>query len=177
MSEATKAHGVPMLRDGTFNRLRVSISRQEMVATHDSAIAEERFRISTAKNGVGQESGSECTPLGSHRIRAKIGANAPTGSVFVGRRLTGEVYTEVLAEQHPGRDWILTRIMWLCGNETGLNRLGSVDTQRRYIYIHGCPDSHELGKPSSHGCIKMYNKDIERLFDLVEIGCHVDIEI
>jgi len=129
--------------------------------------------IATAKNGVGQQFGSECTPLGEHRVRAKIGADQPMNTVFIGRRPTGEIHSRALNEQHPNRDWILSRILWLCGNETGINRGGSVDTQRRYVYIHGAPDSHAMGVPSSHGCIKMRNNDIIALFDQVIVGATV----
>jgi lipoprotein-anchoring transpeptidase ErfK/SrfK len=132
-------------------------------------------QVATAKNGTGQMSGSECTPLGEHRIRAKIGAGEAINTVFVGRRLTGEIYTSKLGVDYPKRDWILTRIMWLCGEQFGHNRLGSVDTQRRYIYIHGAPDSHAMGIPSSHGCIKMRNTDVIALFDLVDVGTKVFI--
>lgn len=132
--------------------------------------------VATAKNGIGQVMASECTPLGEHRIRAKIGSGEPSNTVFVGRRPTGELYCEELNKQYPKRDWILTRILWLCGNEVGHNRGGNVDTQRRYIYIHGAPDSHEMGLPSSHGCIKMRNSDIIRLFEQVRIGTRVIIK-
>ena len=115
------------------------------------------------------------TPLGSHRIRAKIGAGLPVNSVFVGRRFTGEIFSESLCRQFPHRDWILTRILWLCGNEIGFNRLGSVDSMRRYIYIHGTPDSEPMGKPLSHGCIRMKNSDVVELFDLVSDYTHVMI--
>ncbi len=131
--------------------------------------------VATARKGVGQLMGSECTPLGPHRIRAKIGAGMPTNTVFIGRRPTGELYTPALAAAHPSRDWILTRIMWLCGEQVGHNRRGNVDTQARYIYIHGAPDSHPMGVPSSHGCIKMSNVDVQLLFDLVRIGTKVHI--
>ncbi|MDH5377813.1 MAG: L,D-transpeptidase, partial [Gammaproteobacteria bacterium] len=96
-------------------------------------------------------------------------------TVFVGRRPTGEIFDESLREAHPKRDWILTRILWLCGLEPGKNRLGEVDTMRRYIYIHGCPDSDEMGIPSSHGCVKMQNAEMIELFGLVEVGTVVDI--
>ncbi len=138
----------------------------------DEAPAFER-KIATASNGTGQQQGSECTPLGSHRIRAKIGIDEPINTVFVGRRPTGEVYSPKLDSQYPERDWILTRILWLCGNEVGHNRGGMVDTQRRYVYIHGAPDSHDMGIPSSHGCIKMRNNDVVELFDRVSIGTTV----
>ena len=132
-------------------------------------------KIATAKNGTGQVFGSEQTPLGQHRIRAKIGAGEAINTVFVGRRPTGERYSKKLAAQYPKRDWILTRIMWLCGEELNHNRLGNVDTQARYIYIHGAPDTHEMGIPSSHGCIKMTNEDVINLFDLVPVGTKVQI--
>jgi L,D-transpeptidase YbiS len=116
---------------------------------------------------VGEISGSYCTPRGRHIIRAKIGAGQPLNTVFVKRRPTGEIYTPQLGEQYPGRDWILTRILWLSGNEVGFNRLGNCDTMRRYIYIHGTPDSTKLGHPGSKGCVRMRNTDLIALFDLV----------
>ena len=131
--------------------------------------------VSTASNGAGERNGSECTPRGAHVIRAKIGAGAAPGTVFVGRRATGEIYSPELGARHPGRDWILTRILWLSGKETGRNRLGLVDTMRRYIYIHGTPDQVTLGVPGSHGCIRMRNRDIIDLFDRVPVGTPVTI--
>lgn len=133
------------------------------------------YSISSARNGTGQATGSYCTPLGEHIIRAKIGAGMPENTVFVGRRPTGEVYTPQLSERFPNRDWILTRILWLSGKEVGFNRLGSVDTMRRYIYIHGSPDSVQMGRPGSIGCIRMRNADIIELFDLVPPGTPVNI--
>ncbi|WP_426417855.1 L,D-transpeptidase family protein [Aestuariirhabdus sp. LZHN29] len=131
--------------------------------------------ISSASKGVGQLSGSEQTPLGVHRIRAKIGTGLPEGAVLVGRRPTGEVYTPALARQFPGRDWILTRILWLCGDERGFNRLGAVDSMARYIYIHGTPDTEPMGVPASHGCIRLRNKDLLVLFERVHAGEEVII--
>jgi L,D-transpeptidase YbiS len=134
------------------------------------------FSVATARKGVGELYGSEQTPRGWHVIRAKIGAQQPVNAVFVARRPTGEIYTPALREQDPERDWILTRILWLSGLEPGRNRLGTVDTMRRYIYIHGCPDEDVMGIPSSHGCIKMHNKDVIRLFDTVDVGTRVLIK-
>ncbi len=131
--------------------------------------------IATAKNGAGELFGSECTPQGWHKIRAKIGAGCPENTVFIARRPTGELYSEALQDAHPGRDWILTRILWLSGLQSGFNRSGNVDTMRRYIYIHGCPDNHPMGIPSSHGCIKMRNAEMLALFDQVETGLAVFI--
>lgn len=134
------------------------------------------YSVSTAKNGPGEEFGSECTPRGRHVVRAKIGASAPKGAVFVGRRWTGEVYQDALGKACPDRDWILTRILWLSGLEPGRNRLGSVDTMRRYIYIHGAPDGLMDGTAGSHGCIRMRNQDVLELFEQVEPGILVEIE-
>ncbi len=132
-------------------------------------------RISTARNGVGEENGSEKTPRGAHYIRAKIGAGLPADAVLVSRRPTGEIYSPALCAAFPNRDWILTRILWLCGLEPGKNRLGKVDTMRRYIYIHGCPDEDPMGVPGSHGCVKMRNREIIELFDRVAPGTRVHI--
>lgn len=136
-----------------------------------------RYAISSARNGSGQIRGSFCTPLGRHIVRAKIGAGQPENTVFVARRPTGEVYTPALAAQFPGRDWILTRILWLSGCEPGHNRLGDVDTMRRYIYIHGSPDTVPMGVPGSIGCIRMRNPDIVELFDWIPVGTAVKISI
>jgi len=130
-------------------------------------------RIASARNGVGERSGSERTPRGWHIIRAKIGEGQIENTVFKGRRTTGEVFSEKLRLEFPERDWILTRIMWLSGLEPGFNRLGNVDTMRRYIYIHGCPDNDPMGEYSSHGCIKMRNSDVIQLFGLVDVGTKV----
>jgi len=156
--------------------LRISISKQTLFAYEGQDLAFS-FAISSALNGVGSEEGSGKTPLGAHYIRAKIGADQPINSVFVGRRVTGEIYSQSLATQFPERDWILTRILWLCGKEVGKNRLGKVDTMSRYIYIHGTPDSEPMGVAKSHGCIRMRNQDIITLFDWVPIACPVNIEV
>ncbi len=133
------------------------------------------YAVATAKNGPGELMGSECTPRGEHYIRAKIGDGYVENTVLVGRRPTGEIYMPALREQFPQRDWILTRILWLCGLEPGKNRSGRVDTMRRYIYIHGCPDEDKMGVPSSHGCIKMKNTDVIDLFNRVNVGTKVMI--
>jgi hypothetical protein len=134
------------------------------------------YLVSTARNGLGERQGSFCTPRGQHIVRAKIGANAPVNTVFVGRRASGEIYTPGLAERFPGRDWILTRILWLSGCQVGFNRLGDVDTMRRYIYIHGSPDNVAMGSPGSIGCVRMRNADIVELFDRVPAGTSVLIK-
>ncbi|MFC7367092.1 L,D-transpeptidase [Vreelandella zhaodongensis] len=129
--------------------------------------------VSTGVAGVGQQEGSGQTPLGWHYVRAMIGAGLPEDAVFRGRRWTGEVFTPELAAAFPNRDWILTRIVWLCGLETGLNRGGNVDTQRRYIYLHGTPPDEPMGIPASHGCIRLRNWDLLYLFNHVQPGTPV----
>ena len=133
------------------------------------------YPVSTAKNGAGESRGSECTPRGWHKVRAKIGSGLPINSVFVGRRPTGEVYGDELGLRYPSRDWIVTRILWLNGLEPGKNRYRDVDTGWRYIYIHGTPDEASIGLPVSHGCIRMKNADMLDLFDRVETGVKVYI--
>lgn len=154
--------------------IHVSLERQ--LLTLQSGGTHHEYTVSTALNGPGELSGSHCTPRGRHLVRAKIGQGAPLGAVFVGRRPTGEVWTPALSVQHPHRDWILTRILWLSGCEPGFNRLGRVDSMRRFIYIHGTPDSEPMGVPRSHGCIRMRNSHVAELFDRVSVGCPVLIE-
>ena len=156
-------------------RIEISIPEQRLTLWGDDGRALERYPVSTARNGAGEREGSFCTPRGDHIVRAKIGSGQPLNTVFRGRRPTGEIWTPELGERFPGRDWILTRILWLSGCEVGKNRLGDVDTMRRYIYIHGSPDSVPMGKPGSIGCIRMRNRDIVDLFDRVPAGIPVGI--
>jgi len=133
------------------------------------------YSVSTSKNGAGEKNGSFCTPRGLHVVRAKIGTGQPINTVYVRRRPTGELWSPALHAQYPGRDWMLTRILWLSGCEVGRNRLGNVDTMRRYIYIHGSPDTAEMGKPGSIGCVRMRNRDIMELFERVPPYAPVEI--
>lgn len=155
--------------------IRISIDEQRLQLLLQGDVVMDTT-VATAANGPGEVMHSECTPRGRHRVRARIGAGCPVNTVFVGRRPTGEIYTPELRRQHPGRDWMLTRILWLCGEEVGRNRLGDVDTMRRYIYIHGCPDEDAMGVPSSHGCVKMRNDEVIELFDRVSTGLKVLIQ-
>lgn len=159
-----------------FVLIRVDLGRQVLVLADGSGRCLRRYSVSTSARGAGETRGSFCTPRGAHYIRAKIGAGQPINSVFRGRRPTGEIYTTELARREPGRDWILSRILWLCGKERGRNRLAEVDTMRRYIYIHGTPDDVPLGRPLSQGCIRMRNADILELFERVPVGTLVEIE-
>lgn len=155
-------------------KIRIDAAKQELSLMDGDKVVK-RYLVSTARNGLGEKNGSFCTPRGRHIVRAKIGAGQPLGAVFVRRRPTGEVWTPEMHAKYPGRDWILTRILWLSGTERGKNRLGDVDTMRRYIYIHGSHDLAEMGKPGSIGCVRMRNKDIAELYDLVQPYTPVEI--
>ncbi len=146
--------------------LYISLTEQKLYVVEKQHLRAQ-FSVSTARNGAGEKKGSEQTPRGWHIIRALIGKNAPEGAVFVGRRWTNEIFSPQLFKENPQRDWILSRILWLCGTEIGKNRLHQVDTMQRYIYIHGAPDFTPFGTPASHGCIRMKNKEVMALFDLV----------
>lgn len=150
-------------------RIRISLGGQRLFLLDNAGEVLAEWAVSTALGGAGEEKGSFRTPRGQHLVRAKIGGGLPENTVFVGRRPNGEVFSPALDAAAPARDWILTRILWLSGCEPGKNRLGNVDTMRRYIYIHGTPDSVPMGVPASHGCIRMRNADIVDLFDRIPV--------
>ena len=156
-------------------KIIVRIPDQQLELLDDAGKLLRRYSVSSSGKGVGEMYGSYRTPRGKHVIRARIGAGLPLNTVFVSRRPTGEIYTPELGAKYPERDWILTRILWLSGCEVGFNRLGQCDTMRRYIYIHGTPDSVPMGVPDSHGCIRMRNTDLIELFDRVPAGTAVEI--
>jgi lipoprotein-anchoring transpeptidase ErfK/SrfK len=155
---------------GAPMNIEIDVTRQKLT------FGNRAYLVSTSKNGLGEKNGSFCTPRGRHIVRAKIGTGQPLNTVFVRRRPTGEIWSPELDARYAGRDWMLTRILWLSGCEVGRNRLGEVDTMRRYIYIHGSPERAEMGKPGSIGCIRMRNADIIELFDLVPPYTPVDIK-
>ena len=156
------------------NFLEIDLCRQELRVV-DQAAPIRHFDVSTSTFGPGETADSGCTPRGAHVIRALIGRGLPAGACLVGRRFTGEIWSPELARSIPDRDWILSRVIWLSGCEPGRNRLGAVDTMRRYIYIHGTPDSEPMKVPFSHGCIRMRNGDVIELFDMVTPGMPVNL--
>lgn len=155
----------------TIECVEINLKTQILTAYHSNHKVE--YACSTAKNGGGELAGSECTPRGLHRVRAVIGSNVHPMAVFVGRRPTGEIWERKLHSHVTDRDWILGRILWLCGEELGKNRGGLVDTQRRFIYIHGSPPTEPMRVPLSHGCVRMTVGDICALAAEVTIGCQV----
>ncbi|MDE3739609.1 L,D-transpeptidase [Pseudomonas resinovorans] len=155
--------------------LHISIADQQLYGFAGGQLVL-RMSVSTALNGAGEANGSNCTPRGLHQVRARIGEGLPLGAVLRGRRWTGEVWNAELHERFPGRDWILSRILWLSGCEPGHNRLGKVDSFRRYIYLHGTPDTEPMGVARSHGCIRLRNVDVLELFDRVPVHCAVRID-
>lgn len=154
-------------------QIRIELAQQTLTLSDDCGSIVQVYPVSTALRGAGEQSGSLQTPRGLHVVRAKIGAGLPAGAVLKGRRATGEIADAQLVAQHPQRDWILSRILWLSGCQAGLNRLGQCDTMARYIYIHGTPDSEPMGVPQSHGCIRMRNGDVIDLFERIDVGCRV----
>lgn len=147
--------------------LYISFTRQNMLAFSGNRLWR-RFVVSTGKNGIGERQGSEKTPRGWHRVHTIIGQTFPENTVWVARQPTGEIYTKALAKAYPERDWILTRIIQIEGLEQGRNLGGDVDTLKRFIYIHGTPDTTPLGMPGSHGCIRMANADVMALTEWVD---------
>ncbi len=165
---------IPTMNDQESTVVEVSIAEQRLRLRQAGRSLWE-VAVSTARNGPGESIGSECTPRGWHVVRAKIGAGCPPNTIFVARRPTGELYSDALRRAQPQRDWILTRILWLSGLEPGRNRLGEVDTMRRYVYIHGAPEEDPMGVPGSRGCIKMRNRNVMELFERVPVGTKVFI--
>lgn len=155
--------------------IRVSLGAQRLDLIDGRSVLRS-YSVSTSKYGAGEQVDSHRTPRGRHAVHSMIGGGEPAGTVFLGRRRTGEIYSDELASQHPDRDWVLSRILWLSGTEMGRNCDGDVDTLSRYIYIHGTPCESALGTPASIGCIRMRDEDVIELFDLVSTGTVVDIE-
>ena len=154
--------------------ISIDLTRQVLQLQVAAGVVRE-YPVSTGKNGPGEQLDSGCTPRGRHSIAGMIGAGCAANTVFIGRQPTGELHTPALHRQHPERDWILTRIIWLRGEQPGVNQGGAVDTYSRYIYIHGAPDDLKMGEPGSAGCIRMRNNDVVELFELVSQGCEVNL--
>jgi lipoprotein-anchoring transpeptidase ErfK/SrfK len=152
----------------------VNIAQQQMLIVSNNTMLK-TYTVSTAKAGIGAEKNSNKTPLGVHRIKNKMGDKEPLGTIFFARQASGqiaEIYTDTTDTP---KDYVTTRILWLDGLEPGKNKGGKVDSYERYIYIHGTHEEGLLGKPMSMGCIRMKNKDVIEIFNLVKEGTLVSI--
>lgn len=158
-----------------YKQYIIILAAEQTLQCYEEGALFRTYAVSTAKNGLGEQAGSECTPRGLHRIHRIIGLENAINSVFVARKWTGEYYSPELAEKFPERDWILTRILQLDGLEPGLNLGGEVDSLQRFIYIHGTPESMPIGVPGSHGCVRMRNEDIIELSKWVKVDARVFI--
>jgi hypothetical protein len=146
--------------------IKVVVSEQKLYHRRKTGVVC-TYPISTAAKGVGNEQGSYQTPLGKHAIKYKIGEGELPFTAFVARQARGIFSPE---DKSLRDDWILSRILWLEGKQTGINKRGKVDTFKRYIYIHGTDEEDKIGKPVSHGCIRMNNDDVMDLFAHVRCG-------
>lgn len=150
----------------------VNIAKQELCLVRNGVV-EKSYKISSAKAGVGSLAGSGKTPLGVHQVSEMFGDGAAIGSIFKARQNTGKIATIIKEPIDVPEDEVTTRVIWLDGLEPGLNKGGNVDSKSRYIYIHGTPEEGLIGQPASHGCVRMYNKDVVELFGMIEVGCLV----
>ncbi len=157
-------------KDRSFNKyMYVSVKYQRLyLIENDSTIR--KYPISTAKKGIGSKQNSFKTPPGLHTVKRKIGDNVPLGGIFESRIYNGKKAKILYGEENAPRDYVTTRIMWLQGEEPGINRGRNIDSYNRYIYIHGTPEEGYIGKPASHGCIRMKNEDVIELYEMVEEG-------
>lgn len=151
----------------------VSIKDQKLIFFKDG-VSQKEYPISTSRFGIGNKAGSRKTPLGLHKICEKIGKDLPLGSIFKGRKDTGEIITD--SSFYNNQNLITTRILRLKGLEEGINKGKGIDSEKRYIWIHGTSQENMIGKPASQGCVRMKNKDIAELFNLVRVGSEVRIE-
>lgn len=153
----------------------IDISEQVLYHYKNDQLAA-KFPISSATNGVGSKSGSGKTPLGAHRVSQKFGDKAPLGTIFKARKNTGVIAKIIKEPNDVPADAVTTRVLWLDGLEAGKNKGGNVDSKRRYIYIHGTPEEGLIGRPASHGCIRMYNEDVIKLFNETPVNTIVYIQ-
>ena len=152
--------------------LYVSVKSQKMYHIINNKVVK-TFIISTAEKGIGNIKHSDQTPLGLHIVKEKHGDNTPLNGRMIGRIFYGQISTIYNDTSRSKTDDLTTRIMWLSGEEEGINKGGNVDSYQRYIYIHGTSEEGRLGTPASHGCIRMNNKDILELYNKIAVGTKV----
>ena len=152
--------------------LYVSVKTQKMYHIINNEVVK-TFIISTAEKGIGNIKNSEQTPLGLHSVKEKHGDNTPLNGRMIGRVFYGQIATIYNDSSRSKTDDVTTRILWLSGEEEGVNKGGNVDSYQRYIYIHGTSEEGRLGTPASHGCIRMNNKDVLELYNKIPVGTKV----
>jgi len=152
--------------------LFVSIQQQQMYLIEKDSIIK-KYSVSTAKKGVGNELHSLKTPIGLHNVKRKIGDHVPLGGILEARVYNGSMATIYEDKTKADGDYVTTRILWLDGEEVGINKGRNIDTYNRFIYIHGTPEEGYIGEPVSHGCIRMKNADVMELYDLIDEGTPV----
>ena len=158
----------------------VNIDQQRLFCLDHDKNKISDYPISTSSFGLGNKNGSYQTPLGVHSIAQKIGDGCSINEVFVGREPLGVLDELITSGVGLPGDIVSSRILWLKGEEPGVNSGNNnqgelVDSYQRYIYIHGTSEEDKIGKPASHGCVRMKNKDVIELFDMVDVGCKVII--
>ncbi|MBF90986.1 MAG: hypothetical protein CMP75_04410 [Flavobacteriales bacterium] len=160
-------------KNATYKELLyVSVKTQKMYHIINNEVVK-KYTISTAKKGTGNRKNSNQTPLGLHSVKEKHGDNTPLNGRMIGRIFYGQIATIYKDSSRSKTDDVTTRIFWLSGEEEGINKGGNVDSYERYIYIHGTSEEGRLGKPASHGCIRMSNKDVLNLYNKVATGIKV----
>lgn len=152
----------------------VDVSEQQLSLYRDGQRIG-HWPVSTSQYGIGNRQNSLRTPLGVHRVARMIGADAPLGTLFEARRNTGRTVTILKDDRPADGDYVTTRILWLEGLEPGVNKGAGIDSFQRYIYIHGTAEEGRIGRPASHGCVRMGNQAVVELFDQVQEGTLVEI--
>ncbi|MDB4533487.1 L,D-transpeptidase [Vicingaceae bacterium] len=157
-------------KDRSFEKyMYVSVKHQRLyLIKNDSTIR--KYPISTASKGIGSKANSYKTPPGLHTVKRKIGSTVPYGGILASRMYTGKKAKILTDKTKADGDYVTSRIMWLQGEEPGINKGRNMDSYNRYIYIHGTAEEGYIGQPASHGCIRMKNKDVIELFSLVDEG-------
>ena len=161
--------------DKNFEKyLYISVKHQKMYLIENRTTVK-TYPISTSKKGIGSHQNSNKTPPGLHTVKRKIGEEVPLGGILVAREFNGKVAEIITDKRNADGDYVTTRILWLDGEEVGINKGRNVDSYNRYIYIHGTPEEGFIGQPASHGCIRMKNIDVIELYDMIDEGTPIYI--
>jgi len=155
--------------------IEVGVRSQQLALYDERGVPVRQYVVSTASKGVGERVNSYQTPRGWHKVCERIGDGVARDTIIYRRQITPWKYTPQLHAEYPNKDWILTRILWLCGQEPGVNQGGDVDSYDRAIYLHGAGEHVAFGTPTSRGCVRMRGDDIIDLYDITANGIDVFI--